>query len=83
MFYATPAAFERVVAAMDSAAAACTGVSPVSALSRCLAVSLSLYFTIRPGGEARKAPLETLGFKHVDDDVFVRRDLGPPLKSQV
>ncbi len=40
-----------------------------------------VYFTIRPGGEARKAPLENLGFKHVDDDVFVRRDLDGPTTS--
>ncbi len=60
MFYATPAGFERVVTAMDSAAAA--------------AGAREVYFTIRPGGEARMAPLEKLGFRHVDDDVFVRRD---------
>jgi hypothetical protein len=63
MFYANPAGFERVVGAMDAAAA---GLG-----------ARELYFTIRPGGEARKAPLEKLGFKHADDDVFVRRDFTP------
>ncbi|MFM9995817.1 MAG: hypothetical protein ACKVU4_08455 [Phycisphaerales bacterium] len=72
MFYATPAGFERVVGAIDAAAAALVRGG-----------AGELYFTIRPGGEARKAPLEKLGFKHVDDDVFVRRDLVPPLKSQI
>ena len=61
MFYAMPAEFERVVGAMDTAAAALG--------------ARELYFTIRPGGEARKASVEKLGFKHVDDDVIVRRDL--------
>ncbi len=56
----TPAGIERVVGAMDAAAAA-LGAREV-------------YFTIRPRGEARMAPLEKLGFRHVDDDVFVRRD---------
>jgi hypothetical protein len=60
MFYATPAEFERVVGAMDTAAAALG--------------ARELYFTIRTGGEARKASVEKLGFKHVDDDVIVKRD---------
>ncbi len=66
----TPAEFERVVGAMDAAAAASGGGG-----------ARALYFTIRPGGEARKAPLENLGFKHADDDVFVRRDLAASPKD--
>jgi hypothetical protein len=65
-FYATPAGFADVVALADAQAAAMG--------------ARELYFTIRPGGEARKGPVEKLGFKHVDDDVFVRRDLAA-LKS--
>jgi hypothetical protein len=61
MFYATPAEFKRVVDAVDGAAAALG--------------ARELYFTIPTGGEARKAAVEKLGFKHVDDDVVVRRDL--------
>jgi hypothetical protein len=59
-FYATPAGFEQVVAVADAQA---------SALG-----ARELYFTIRPGGEARKPVVEKLGFRHVDDDVFVRLD---------
>jgi hypothetical protein len=58
-FYATPTGFEQVVADAQAAALG----------------ARELYFTIRPGGEARKPVVEKLGFKHVDDDVFVRRDL--------
>lgn len=61
MFYATPHAWERVLGAMEDAAAA-LGASEV-------------YFTLRPGFEGRRGPLEERGFRHVDDDVFVRKDL--------
>lgn len=59
-FYATPAGFAQVVAVADAQAA--------------VLGARELYFTIRPGGEARKPVVQQLGFRHADDDVFVRLD---------
>jgi hypothetical protein len=59
-FYATPAGFADVVAVADAQAKAMG--------------ARELYFTIRTGGELRKPVVKKLGFKHADDDIFVRLD---------
>jgi len=61
MFHAAPDRFAPLLDALD-AEAGDHGATDV-------------YFTVRPGAERRRPPLEAEGFRHVDDDAFVRLDV--------
>jgi hypothetical protein len=64
MFSALPGRDGDAIAAVEARAAELGAVEP--------------YFTLRPGFAGRAAMLEAHGYRHADDDVFVRLDAGRP-----